>query len=380
MDSNLGTADGYLIDDECALAVEWYDKAVKTAVNDLKYVFAHRAKAYLNLKNYKKSLQDCLFALELDAAFEPVYYRQGICYFELEEYESAKNAFELGEKLRLQGGKDCTLYKRWIRKCEAEMEDVIKVENNSVQVKNEPIHANPSPPVHKIPPVTYQHYQTPDFFSISVFVKDMTNENVIVQFKPNHLFVQIKFILPDNSVKVETVIDKFLFAEIDANNSKYTISKTKIEIKLIKIEKFNWDSMEASSTTSTKLAKVTEVPTTAIKSDTSSRPKPYASKRDWNAIDNEITKELDAEKPEGEEALQKLFRDIYSKADEDTRRAMNKSFQTSGGTVLSTNWNEVAAKDYEKERQAPKGMEWKTWEGDKLPQLEDDILPQLEKI
>jgi suppressor of G2 allele of SKP1 len=104
MDSNLGTADGYLIDDECALAVEWYDKAVKTAVNDLKYVFAHRAKAYLNLKNYKKSLQDCLFALELDAAFEPVYYRQGICYFELEEYESAKNAFELGEKLRLQGG------------------------------------------------------------------------------------------------------------------------------------------------------------------------------------------------------------------------------------------------------------------------------------
>jgi hypothetical protein len=51
MDSNLGTADGYLIDDECALAVEWYDKAVKTAVNDLKYVFAHRAKAYLNLKN-----------------------------------------------------------------------------------------------------------------------------------------------------------------------------------------------------------------------------------------------------------------------------------------------------------------------------------------
>jgi len=40
---------------------------------------------------------------------------------------------------------------------------------------------------------------------------------------------------------------------------------------------------------------------------------------------------------------------------------MIKSFQTSGGTVLSTNWGEVKDKDYEtKDRpDAPKGQEWR---------------------
>merc|ERR1711869_77543 len=89
---------------------------------------------------------------------------------------------------------------------------------------------------------------------------------------------------------------------------------------------------------------------------TSVYPSSNTKKKNWN----DTEKELADEKPEGDEALNKLFRDIYGNASEETRRAMNKSFQTSGGTVLSTNWGDVGKADYEgKDRpSAPEGQAW----------------------
>lgn len=92
----------------------------------------------------------------------------------------------------------------------------------------------------------------------------------------------------------------------------------------------------------------------------SATAKPYSSNKNWDKIDQDLKKELENEKPEGDAALNGLFKQIYERSDENTRRAMMKSYQTSGGTVLSTNWGEVADKDYEgKDRpSAPDGQEW----------------------
>lgn len=49
----------------------------------------------------------------------------------------------------------------------------------------------------------------------------------------------------------------------------------------------------------------------------------------------------------GEAAINALFQKIYADANEDTKRAMMKSFIESKGTVLSTNWNEVGEKSVE---------------------------------
>lgn len=55
-----------------------------------------------------------------------------------------------------------------------------------------------------------------------------------------------------------------------------------------------------------------------------------------------------------------LFREIYEKGDESVRRAMNKSFVESAGTVLSTNWTEVGKEQVAVK--APDGVEYKKWE------------------
>lgn len=66
------------------------------------------------------------------------------------------------------------------------------------------------------------------------------------------------------------------------------------------------------------------------------------TKKNWDAIIDEFEKE-----EEKDQDVNELFKQIYQSGSEEVRRAMNKSFQESGGTVLSTNWDNVAHKRVE---------------------------------
>jgi suppressor of G2 allele of SKP1 len=54
-----------------------------------------------------------------------------------------------------------------------------------------------------------------------------------------------------------------------------------------------------------------------------------------------------------------FFKRLYKDADEDTRRAMMKSYMESGGTTLSTNWSEVGKGKVE--GTPPEGTEFRKW-------------------
>lgn len=113
---------------------------------------------------------------------------------------------------------------------------------------------------------------------------------------------------------------------INVESCKFYIGKVKLEIQLSKLEiSKTWKNLE-----------ICEESEASLKYPSSAK----------NPIDlNKIQINETEMEPTGEAAINALFQKIYADANEDTRRAMMKSFIESKGTVLSTNWSDVGEKE-----------------------------------
>ncbi|XP_048487856.1 protein SGT1 homolog [Plutella xylostella] len=212
--------------------------------------------------------------------------------------------------------------------------------------------AEPAPQIMK-PKIKHDWYQTESQVVITVLLKNAPKDKVKVDFGERSLSLSSP--LPDSDSEFSLELE--LAHEVVPDMCSMAISPSKIEVKLRKKEGLRWAQLEGEGQ---KEEKVKAIPQAII--DASGPPPakcPSIFRKDWDKIEKDIKKMEEEEKPEGEAALNALFQKIYGEGSDEVRRAMNKSFVESGGTVLSTNWDQVG-KD-KVDAKPPDGLEFKKW-------------------
>lgn len=215
-------------------------------------------------------------------------------------------------------------------------------------------------------------FQTGTTVTITLFAKGVDNNKFTANIQDDSL--DISFPNPGNTASEYSFsVDPF-YALINAAQSKANVLKTKVEIVLIKaIPNQKWATLEgteplAKSGEATEPAKA--VPQSVLQKATAPSY-PTSSKtgaKNWDKLAADLTKKDKKDKKaktdengsasEGEDAMaydsdeggdevDGFFKKLYSGSDPDTQRAMMKSYYESGGTTLSTNWDEVGKKRIE---------------------------------
>lgn len=433
---HLQIGDLYTLNEQYDLAIDAYACAEAQENNCWMTRFrihSHRAKAFYQLQRYPDSYDDAIIATKLlmdsfttstatttsssgpssgllRGESEACWKRYGMACYQLGKCNDAILGFEKALQLSQLNNTSTSIvtsHKEWIEKCRAAMNPASSTAAAASSMKTESAAAAASindttttttKPTGTYVVPKYRYSQTDKFMTIEILGSNLTSDKLKVDIGTDYITVTVQ-----NGITDYGIICGTLYDEIVVGECKTVYKAEKVLLKLRKSKSQEWhELLKRASSIGGKKSKIPKKQTKAnaavadidnatdattstnttdamdasevvdTKSSTTKIPGPYASHRDWNSIEKDIENELEQEKPAGDDAMNVLFQQIFKDADPDTRKAMIKSYQTSGGTVLSTNWKEVKEKDYEAERTAPKGVEWKTWEGKKLPMKDDD--------
>ncbi|KAJ2228463.1 Cochaperone protein [Coemansia sp. RSA 1722] len=197
------------------------------------------------------------------------------------------------------------------------------VVSEPVAEKSEEAAGSSQPAVPARPKVRHEWYQNDEFVVLEIFIKRVQKDAASVEFTEKSVSVSVKMATgSENNYEFEPLLHSIVPGE-----STFEVLSTKIEIRLKKANSGNkWDHLE--ETDAQQLANQ--------KLSLSSSRKGVS----WDSIAAYAEKETKL-KP-SEQSVNELFQNIYRDADEDTRRAMLKSYTESNGTSLSTDWKSVS--------------------------------------
>jgi suppressor of G2 allele of SKP1 len=345
-------ANSLFVDEDYTAARKKYSEAIELDDKNAEF-YAKRAACAIKLADYPAALSDADSALRINPKHAAAMQRKGIALFQLDKLTEARLA--LKESFSLDGSAQTNT---WIGKVEAECHKRgLMASSDNANGTASASSSSSSSTAAAAPPVRWEWFQSASNVTIEVFMKNVAQQDVKVDATASSIDIEIR--VPGTNKTWEHHHD--LYANIEKDKVRVRVLSTKVEITLPKVAKdVMWDELDAKPELASvkvppaSIASATDAPTAAHSYPSSSK-----KKVDWSRVEKDVEQESKDEKLTGDAGLMKLFRDIYSNADEDTRRAMVKSYQESGGTVLSTNWSEVGKAPVKCE--PPKGMEAHKW-------------------
>jgi suppressor of G2 allele of SKP1 len=390
---------------EAALSASKYDEAVKHYTdaisanpNAVNY-YIKRSTAYQRSSKYPEALTDAEVAVVLAhkrakrELIKDSQLRRAIALFHQERYGDAE--FVLGIVKRLDdkektlaiwemkiGGKLKALDEGDERRNTTVKEvpdvEVPSASNSKATAKSEDTKAaEPAAPKPVVPTpankIKHDWYQNNDNVYFNLLAKGVPKDKATVEIEKDSL--SISFPIQDSSSDFSYSLDPF-YAPVDPSNSTFRITGTKVEVTLKKEKPgVKWHALEGDRDTSAAADdNKPSIPSHVLTSKTNEQPPAYPTSsrngaKDWDKVANDLT----AKKPkskgkdgdddgdddydpdnEGDETS-RFFKQLYKGADPDQQKAMMKSYQESGGTVLSTDWSNVGKRTVVPE--PPEGME-----------------------
>ena len=163
----------------------------------------------------------------------------------------------------------------------------------------------------------YEWFQNNDSITLEIYSKQTEKDSLSVEIKESKLLI-----VSGNNASGKFSQKYELLNPVE--DLRYNVSSSKITIILRKLEQTNWPSLVKE--------------TTDDPPNPSSYPSSAKKKINWDSISVEDDKN---------QSIEKFFHELYKNSTEETQRAMMKSYIESGGTVLSTNWEEVGKKKVE---------------------------------
>ncbi|OHT14464.1 SGS domain containing protein [Tritrichomonas foetus] len=160
-------------------------------------------------------------------------------------------------------------------------------------------------------PCNTDSYQTQKSVAVVVYIRGHTVENLITHPEAQSLTIEVD-IDGKHCMKAWA-----FYGEVNPSTLKVDRSGATIEIIIQKVTAVNWPRALSSNT----------------------NVKPLYEK--WRQV------QLPDEEEDKNEGLDHFLQKIYKDATPEARRAMMKSFTESGGTVLSTNWEDVGSRKVE---------------------------------